>query len=397
MMLLFISKWWHLRNAFKFITVITFLVFIAFLETAFDTMVTFNVNIDDDISDEIEFKKNLRTPVTGEENSNDTATNSTAKELTPQYGKKTTYQSEFQLHSKESNNHMDIINESRKALMIIAVYPSISIKYDVIWTQLECFAASFDQIIISAPTQFKENITQFVQEVNNLMPVVGKRIEAQFYTNDRYDAGLWCDALKAEGYLPQKEKGGNNTTEGSSQQYNRFVLINDSMLAVKKSNTFLEALELHNASLISLNYWGDKEQHRNSSKYWLESPLRAFSLEGVKIYVDKICSLPQIQWRRHCPHLSNTMIQDRKKRNKRCIVEKTEIDVVDHYPLDKVHGLYPGFDGKFKSWSNNFTFWSMLYDNMSFPVVKVNSGPLIKDVMKNRAADMGTCLQRRRK
>ena len=58
------------------------------------------------------------------------------------------------------------------------------------------------------------------------MPIVGKRIESQFYTNDRYDSGLWCDALKAQGgYLPQKAKSEN--TESSSQQYDRFLLIND--------------------------------------------------------------------------------------------------------------------------------------------------------------------------
>jgi hypothetical protein len=315
----------------------------------------------------------------------------------------------FQLGFETFNKTIDrTINSSivdgGKALMIIATYPSIPMKYDVIWSQLECFASSFDQIIISAPTQFKKNVTQFVEEVNNLMPIVGARIKAQFYTNDRYDSGLWCDALKTGGYVQQKAKGGN-TTEGSFQQYDRFLLINDSMLAVKKSNEFLEALELHNASLIALNYWGDEEQHRNSNnatapatsrRYWLESPLRAFSLEGLKIYADKICSLPQLQWERDCPHL-NFMKNGKDIRNKRCIVEKTEIDVVYHYPLDKVHGLYPGFDKKFKTWSNNFLFWSKLHDKMGFPIVKVNSGPLVKNVMKSRPAVIGTCVQGRRK
>ena len=294
----------------------------------------------------------------------------------------------------------------RKALMIIAAFPDIPMKYDVIWSQLECFAHSFDQIIISAPTEFKENVTQFVEEVNNLMPIVGTRIKAQFYTNDRYDAGLWCDALTAEGFVPQKAKDRNNTAKGISQQYERVLLINDSMMAIKKSNEFLEALELHNASLIALNYWGDEEQYRNFTKfnatetynhrYWLESPLRAFSLEGVNTYADKVCSLPQIQWKRDCPHL-RFMKNGSTIRDKRCIVEKTEIDVVNHYPSNKVHGLYPEFDEKYKTWSNNFLFWSKLHDKMGFPVVKVNSGPLIKDVMRRRPTTLGTCMQRRRK
>ena len=50
-------------------------------------------------------------------------------------------------------------NSSSKALMVIAVYPSSNIKYSAIWSQLECLAGDIDQIIISAPTQFRENVT----------------------------------------------------------------------------------------------------------------------------------------------------------------------------------------------------------------------------------------------
>ena len=76
---------------------------------------------------------------------------------------------------------------------------------------------------------------------------------------------------------------------------------------------------------------------------------------------------------------------------KRCIVEKTEQDVVKHYSLDKVHGLFPGNDGQGLTWSNNFTFWANMRDQMSFPVVKVNSGPLIKEVIKKRPGEIGMC------
>ena len=179
------------------------------------------------------------------------------------------------------------------------------------------------------------------------------------------------------------------------------------MMAVKKSNEFLEALTEKDASLISLSYWGDKQQqqhaagknstknyHRAKRSYWLESPLRAFSLEGIQIYADTICALPKIKWKRDCPYfVSHEKISrlGHKKKIKRCIVEKTEVEVVTHYSLDKVYGLFPGKDGQGRTWSNNFTFWANMRDQMSFPVVKVNSGPLVKEVIKKRPGDIGMC------
>ena len=295
----------------------------------------------------------------------------------------------------------------KEALMVIAVYPNSPIKYDVIWSQLECFAGAFDQIIISAPIEFRDNVTQFVREVNNTMPELDSRIDAEFYVNDRYDAGLWCDAL-LKGNALKKIAAENNqegTYVGGHSKYNRFLLINDSIMAVKKSNEFLEALTEKNASLISLSYWGNKEKQQerasgNSTNYvdpyWLESPLRAFSLEGIQIYADKVCSLGKINAQRDCPHLYADKRLNKKhgsgaRKNKQCIVEKTEINVVDHYTFDKVHGLFPGDDGLYNSWSNNFTFWANMRDEMSFPVLKVNSGHLVKEVIKRRPGEIDIC------
>jgi len=231
-------------------------------------------------------------------------------------------------------------------LMVIAVYPNSPFKYDVIWSQLECFAGAFDRIIISAPREFTEKVTQFVKEVKHALPELDSRLDAEFYVNNRYDFGLWCDALiKGNALKKVAAKNGKEVTYvGGHSQYNRFLLINDSMMAVKKSNEFLEALIEKNASLISLSYWGDKEQqmqhnaennstnnyHHATTNYWLESPLRAFSLEGIQIYADTICALPEIKLKRDCPHFfsnEKTSKLSYKKKIKRCIVEKSEIDV----------------------------------------------------------------------
>ena len=59
----------------------------------------------------------------------------------------------------------------------------------------------------------------------------------------------------------------------NSSSYDRFILINDSMMAVENSNELLDVLESKDASFISLSYW-DKDL------YWLESAARAFNEKG---------------------------------------------------------------------------------------------------------------------
>jgi hypothetical protein len=52
---------------------------------------------------------------------------------------------------------------------------------------------------------------------------------------------------------------------------------------------------------------------------------RAFRLEGIQIHADTICALPQIRWKRNCPHfVSNekALRFSHKKKMKRCIPEE---------------------------------------------------------------------------
>ena len=68
-------------------------------------------------------------------------------------------------------------------------------------------------------------------------------------------------------------------------------------MATRKTNEFLTALKEKSADLVSLSYWGTKnnnstswdETRRGPADFWVESPLRAFSLEGIQRYVDGIC------------------------------------------------------------------------------------------------------------
>lgn len=299
--------------------------------------------------------------------------------------------------------------------MIIATYPSNDIKIAAIWSQLECFAGDFDKIIISAPQAFESIVTRLLEEVTARMPDVARRLEAQYYVNDRYDAGLWCDALIQGRNLLPLPSSAQNTLHlggrspvfvGGASRYDRFLLINDSMMAVEPTNLFLESLAATNASLISLNYWGDKHSvHQNATdleKYWLESPLRAFSLEGAQIYAENICPLQRIEWRKDCKHMWTSMFgSGNEYRKKRCIVEKTEMNVVDHYRLDKVHGLFPGFDGESHwndqmgleergQWGKNYTYWMSLRDR-SFPVLKNSDESVFETAKLERRQDLKRC------
>ena len=198
-----------------------------------------------------------------------------------------------------------------------------------------------------------KRIFQFLEEVNSTMPDIGDRTKIEFYENDRYDYGLWCDSM-TKGKILTLNETNSSIFVGGTSKYDRFLLINDSMMALEKTNKLLDELDARNASFISLSYWGDKKDP--NAKFWLESPVRAFSLKGIQIYADTVCFFPCEHFRRYCGKIFNTS-HGFLKIQKRCIVEKTEIAIIHQYQLDEVHGLYPSNDGTNRSWSNNFNFW----------------------------------------
>ena len=157
--------------------------------------------------------------------------------------------------------------------MIIAAFPNTNLKLSSIWSQLQCLTGDIDEIIIAADPQFREDV----------MPAIGVKLKAQFFLNDRYDAGLWCDTLIKGNVISNGTD--KNSFVGTPSQYDRFLLINDSVMAMDTSNELLRNLKSMNASLVSFNYWGNKENSNITkndvgTRYWLESVARAFSLEA---------------------------------------------------------------------------------------------------------------------
>jgi len=270
-------------------------------------------------------------------------------------------------------------SSSTSSLMVIAIYPRDDLRKAALWSQLECFADRFDRIIISAPLEYAVNVTQILIEVNQKLPDIAAKLEVNYYTNDRYDFGLWCDALTQTNILQPVDNNGTTTYVGGSSSYDQFLLINDSLMAVERTNEFLDALTDRNASLVALNEWTVDD-----SIYWVESPARAFSREGIQVFADHVCPIKlHDNWRINCPLLNKKhwvkgvlrkIYPNPVAKQKRCIVETTEINVAGLYPRTKVHGLYPGHDEQNKSWSINYEFWStVLRDKMSFPAVKTSS------------------------
>jgi hypothetical protein len=321
--------------------------------------------------------------------------------------------------NKDKDKGVPVIKENgSKSFMVIATYPDKIGSTSAMWTQLECFASKLDRIIIAGPNtdQHMETINKFVEEVKMKMPDIGNKLEAQFFVNDRYDTGLWCDALMLSEDVLQK---GHNAREsellyhnlpktnyekfrtpsdhpkylGGKSEYDSFLLINDTIMAVESTNVFMEELKAKHLNLLSLNYWEDT--------FWLESPARAFNLEGMQIFADNICQIGELKrgkWGEFCPHLYKT--DQKGARDKRCITELNEIDVVELYPREKVHGLFPGSapkDMRTKGrhgyhpsiWNANFRYFSdVLRDQMSFPAMKVIQEEW---VAAERPQDLKTC------
>jgi hypothetical protein len=139
------------------------------------------------------------------------------------------------------------------------------------------------------------------------------KIQARFYHSDRYDCGLWCDALVQESDIPPSSASFESKTRLSSVDNSDFgtsLLISDSIMAVEETDQFQQTSRSTYYDLVSLNYW---DLHGPGHKYWLESPLRVFNKRGLQIYNDKICSLHQIKWEKHCK-LSQTQIENKKRR-----------------------------------------------------------------------------------
>ncbi len=307
-----------------------------------------------------------------------------------------------------TNNHDDIDevddgpkSKPHRALMIIAIYPNSPRKIAALWSQLECFSHSFDDVVISSPVHLHNETMNFMRMAQTkLPPETWKKTKVKFYVNDRHDMGLWCDALDDVVFRPSPSRFNSPDDATPSDErllspdsiiydvgvlYDEIMLVNDSIIAVERTDVFLSKLRSSRLSLLSLNY-----RNGTDGKFWLESPLRVFDRRGIHVFSRNICRIRSIRWRRDCPHVGK--IYRPSERDKRCVVEKTEIDLVDHFEEGEVSGLFAATNEKGEAWIDTVEYWEHLR-GLGFPVGKVSRERMFQRIKASRREDLLRCTE----
>jgi hypothetical protein len=184
-------------------------------------------------------------------------------------------------------------------------------------------------------------------------------ISSRFFVNNRYDVGLWCDAMDT---LP----------EGV---YDDVILLNDSLFALRQFSGVVDALWAQpNLRMTSLNYVTTDAQGM-----WLESVFRGFDQRGMAIFRNHSCVPATHPF--FCPEAPSSW------QRKRCVTENFEIAIARLYPPDQVQGLYlsdvPQDMWKkarpYVTWVVHPRFWrTVMVPQWNFPAAKVTKRAMIR-------------------
>lgn len=151
--------------------------------------------------------------------------------------------------------------------------------------------------------------------------------------NDRYDVGLWCEALSEAGYNYNNSSNSTSTPMSNSTAQPRFeyvILLNDSVFAVRhysEYNGVLQALQDENFN----NNHTETQTHvvglssSNVGGYWLESVHRGFTKVGTNTFMGHSCV-------HDANHQSFGSHLNAPWRKKRAIVDHHEIGLVHKFP-----------------------------------------------------------------
>jgi hypothetical protein len=121
-------------------------------------------------------------------------------------------------------DHTEQRHEKRKRLLIISAVPRDRTHILSLWSELECFTSTVNHIIISSPDWGQPFIEKVIEKAKKHIPhfINGQvTIEVRFFLNNRYDVGLWCDALESA------------NLGGQYNEYEEYGLINDSVYALR--------------------------------------------------------------------------------------------------------------------------------------------------------------------
>jgi hypothetical protein len=249
----------------------------------------------------------------------------------------------------------------RKAVMILAAVPIDKRHVVALWSELQCFTRHIDHVLLAAPDWSQPTIQTVVERAKSVLPHFESNqvtIDAQFFENDRYDVGLWCDGM-------------STLAEG---EYDDLVLLNDSLFALRNFSGVLDVLRSENLRMTSLSY-----SATDPKGIWLESVFRGFDREGMQVFRNHAC-VPK-DHPRFCPQeVSRELL-------KRCFTEHFEIDIARLYRPDQVKGLYLSDVPKdqwmahkpWATWVGHTPYWAnTMVTQWDFPAAKVTKRDMIR-------------------
>jgi hypothetical protein len=287
-----------------------------------------------------------------------------------------------------SNSTTNSQRQRRRRVLIISAAPRTKKHLIALWSSLECFTLDVDHVVVSAPTWSKPILERFLSKVMTSIPRFSSgevSLDGLVSKNDRYDVGLWCDALS---YMDGVESSSSTTPNNDDDEdeieglssYDEIGLINDSVFALREYTSILDSIQERNVSMTSLSYSLIHPNGYGSEHYWLESVWRGFSKEGIQTFIDYSCR-PKATDPLYCP----TKMWGRKG----CIVENFERQMSRQFPKEKTYGLFPSdvptnmiswWTNSFHSWVRHPPYWNKLVTEQNFPVSKVNWKGMIDSI-----------------
>ena len=287
--------------------------------------------------------------------------------------------------SRTANNSISATTSSgkRRRVLVISAAPRTTKHIVSLWSSLECFTADVDHVVVSAPTWSRSIMEPFLVEAKASIPRFSSgqvSLEGMVTINDRYDVGLWCDALvQLGGGIESPSSSGE---EDGFSSFDEIGLLNDSVFALREYTGILSALKDRNVSMTSLSYSLIHPKGTGPEHYWLESVWRGFDQEGIRTFVDYSCR----------PADDPLFCSNRWWGQKGCIVENFERAMARQFPRDQTLGLFESdvpkdmltWKNSFPTWVRNPPYWNKLVTEQDFPVSKVNWEGMIDSVDDDR-------------
>lgn len=247
-----------------------------------------------------------------------------------------------------------IAHDGVETILIIATVPYKSDHVMALWTHLECVTGGIDRVVVAAPdTAWSREIVGTIasrfEELSRGNAAYSFGIETAFFTNNRYDVGLWCDGLglhlgfDGANFPPD---GGKNATRNGSAAQRAIFLINDSTAALRPYDGLTSRIvgaarrkQLNDTTpgsdikVISLNGNLVQPQGWDIKSYWVESVYRGLAPEGVATFYKHSCT----------PDAARACVGKTDNAKKQCIVSRYEMSLARSYAASEVDAMYPTY------------------------------------------------------